>query len=94
MMPVRISARSLAPLRNDAATVTTGSCKCPGLPTCQLPSATGKPLQALAEYLRNQRQAYAAQMVATGVQHAPAAAGATVRYRSLQWSQNQLELEQ
>jgi hypothetical protein len=28
-------------------------------------------------------------MVATGVQHAPAAAGATVRYRSLQWSRNQ-----
>jgi hypothetical protein len=39
--------------------------------------------------VRNWRQAYAAQMVATGVQHAPAAAGATVCYRSLQWSQNQ-----
>jgi hypothetical protein len=54
---------------------------------CQLPSATGNQ----AEYVRNQRQACAAQMVATGVRHAPAAAGATVRYRSLlvQWSQNQ-----
>jgi hypothetical protein len=31
-----------------------------------------------AEYVRNQRQAYAALMVATVVQHAPAAAGATV----------------
>jgi hypothetical protein len=30
--------------------------------------------------VRNQRQAYAAQMVATGVQHAPAAVGATVRF--------------
>jgi hypothetical protein len=30
-MPVRISARSLGPLRN-AAIVTTGSCKCPALP--------------------------------------------------------------
>jgi hypothetical protein len=41
-----------------------------------------------AEYVRNQRhrQACAAQMVATGVRHFPAAAGATVRYRSLQWS--------
>jgi hypothetical protein len=48
-----------------------------------------------AEYVRYQRQACAAQMVATGVRHAPAAAAGglgatTVRYyRSLQWSQNQ-----
>jgi hypothetical protein len=48
-----------------------------------------------AEYVRNQRHwqalACAAQMVARGVpvRHAPAAAGATVRYRNLQWSQNQ-----
>jgi predicted dienelactone hydrolase len=38
-----------------------------------------------AKYVRNQRQACAVQMVATGVRHAPAAARASVRYRSLQW---------
>jgi hypothetical protein len=84
MMPVRISGRSLGPLRNDAATVT--CCRYYGSTWhCQLPSTTGNQ----AEYVRNRRQAYAAQMVATEVQHAPTAAGGTVRYRSLLWRQNQ-----
>jgi hypothetical protein len=81
MMPVRICARRLGPLRNDAATVT--SCK--NTRRCQLPSAIRKPGRICEKPAPGIRSANGGH----GMRHAPAAAGATVRYRSLQWSQNQ-----
>jgi hypothetical protein len=52
---------------------------------CQVPSAVGKPGRMCEKPAPGMRSANGA----TGVRHAPAADGATVRYRSLQWSQSQ-----
>jgi hypothetical protein len=94
MVPARISARQPGATSPPADCCDFHQLQIPGIASFLLLS------ENQAEYVRNQRQAYAALQrkwcqwpLGPGhggavVRHAPAAAGATVRYRSLQWTSN------